>query len=68
MKHYVTIQRTQKFTFELESPNKSEAKEAALHLAESEAIPYDISDAEFEAIACITYSELLHYLRKEKNN
>ena len=68
MKHYVTVQRTQKFTYELTAKDKSEAKEMALHLAETEAIPYDISDAEFEAIACITYDEFLEYLRKDKNN
>jgi hypothetical protein len=68
MKHYVTIKRTQKITYEIDAQNKNEAREMGLHLAEAETTPYDVSDAEFEAVSCITYTELLQYLRKQNNN
>jgi len=68
MKHYVTILRSQKITYAIEAKDKTEAKESALLMCDSEEIPYDISDAEFEAIACITHTEFLKYLRKDQNN
>lgn len=68
MKHYVTILRKQKLTYSINATNKNEAKEHALQICESDKIPYDVSDAEFEIVDCITHSEFLEYLRKEKNN
>lgn len=68
MKHYVTILRKQKLTYSIDAENKRDAREYALQICESEEIPYDVSDAEFEIADCITYSEFLEYLRKEKNN
>ena len=68
MKHYVTVLRSQKITYAIEAKDKMEAQEKSLHACDSEEIPYDISDAEFEVIACITHSEFLQYLRKDKNN
>ena len=70
-KHYVTVLRSQKITYLIETDSKQDAKEKGLYEAENETDEshiYDISDAESEVIACITHSEFLQYLRKEKNN
>lgn len=68
MKYYVTVLRTQKITYAIEAEGKREAVEQAMYNAEMDEVPFDVSDPSNEMSSCITNSEYLHYLRKDKNN
>lgn len=68
MKYYVTIKRVQKITYEVEASSKREALELGMLSAETNGVPYDVTDPEDELLSCTSHTELLHYRRKEVDN
>lgn len=68
MKYYVTLTRKQNVTYLIEADSKKEAVELATYKASVEDVPYDISDAEYKNLDCISHMDYLLYMREEKNN
>ncbi len=67
MKYYVTVKRTQNLTFCITADREKVAKEEALLKAETDDTPYDVSDATYEIVACMTHTEILQSLRNQRN-